>query len=433
MDGYYDYRSIEELLRKGKLKEVVSELNHVPKKERDSHHKFRILEIVAKKATVLQMEEFLKLVKLECCRSRRMIKTTLLSVASRDGHLKLVRNLLEKGANVNCLDYQERTALINASRGGHVDCVKTLLKTGADVNRQTSRTTALQESACFGHTICVQVLLNAGACVNVFANGEDTALLGAISRTGSDIVNLLIDAGADVNVQGWDGVSPILKALRNENEDCFLALLVAGADVNIPDNRGNTTLMQAAMEGFHQCLKLLLKAGADVNTLNGNGMSPLFAAAYSLLPKYDYSDPEPVKTEKCMRILLRANAQINHVNEIGQNALGFILNQRDEYKDMAILLFIAGEIMDENTIVVRDYRNKNGRRPGKIPEYLKQIQFQLCLKHLCRETIRKHIIQLNPNRHLFYRIPQIGLPSSLTYYLLYYALLEEDEKAKKQR
>ena len=223
MEGY-DYHSIEKLLRKGKIKEVVSELNHVPKKERENYHNFRILEIVAKKATVLQMEEFLKVVKLQCSRSERLIKATLLSIAARGGHLKLVKNLLEKGANVNCMDYLERTALINTSTSGHVDCVKTLLKAGADVNKQASGTTALKEAASFAYTICVQLLLKAGADVNAFSNkqvtlnegarvnpcGQDTALLTAIPRRGSDIVNMLIDAGADVNVQGWDGSTPLL-------------------------------------------------------------------------------------------------------------------------------------------------------------------------------------------------------------------------------
>lgn len=48
------------------------------------------------------------------------------------------------------------------------------------------------------------------------------------------------------------------------------------------------------------------------------------------------------------------------------------------------------------------------------------------LKHLCRDAIRKHLIELDPHQHLFGRIPQLGLPSLLTRYLLYNVSLDED-------
>ena len=44
---------------------------------------------------------------------------------------------------------------------------------------------------------------------------------------------------------------------------------------------------------------------------------------------------------------------------------------------------------------------------------------ELSLKHLCREAIRKHLLVIDPHQHLFYRIPRLGLPGSLSRYLLY--------------
>ena len=41
-----------------------------------------------------------------------------------------------------------------------------------------------------------------------------------------------------------------------------------------------------------------------------------------------------------------------------------------------------------------------------------------CLKHLCRETIREHLLQMSQD-NLFVRVPRLGLPKSLTGYLLY--------------
>ena len=50
------------------------------------------------------------------------------------------------------------------------------------------------------------------------------------------------------------------------------------------------------------------------------------------------------------------------------------------------------------------------------------------LKHICRQVIRKHLVELDPHQRLFGRIPKLGLPRSLTSYLLSEMSLEMDDK-----
>ena len=52
----------------------------------------------------------------------------------------------------------------------------------------------------------------------------------------------------------------------------------------------------------------------------------------------------------------------------------------------------------------------------------------LNLKHLCRETIRKHLLQLDPHENLFHRVPRLGLPALLQRYLLYNQTLDDDDQ-----
>ena len=40
--------------------------------------------------------------------------------------------------------------------------------------------------------------------------------------------------------------------------------------------------------------------------------------------------------------------------------------------------------------------------------------FRLHLKHICREAIRKHLLNLDPHTHLFGRVPRLGLPTTNT-------------------
>ena len=62
-----------------------------------------------------------------------------------------------------------------------------------------------------------------------------------------------------------------------------------------------------------------------------------------------------------------------------------------------------------------------------VPDYLLHEDQKLSLKHLTRELIRKHLINIDPHENLFGRIPQLGLPSSLTKYLLYNMSLDYDD------
>ena len=71
-----------------------------------------------------------------------------------------------------------------------------------------------------------------------------------------------------------------------------------------------------------------------------------------------------------------------------------------------MLLFAAGEMLNENIL-------------DKMAFFFRFNEIGIQLKHLCREAIRKYLIKLEPNVHLFNRIPQLDLPNIITEYLLY--------------
>jgi len=59
--------------------------------------------------------------------------------ASRQGHLPIVRLLLEKGADINAQGLQKETALMAAVQKGHSDVVRFLVEKGADKTLQNAR------------------------------------------------------------------------------------------------------------------------------------------------------------------------------------------------------------------------------------------------------------------------------------------------------
>ena len=90
-----------------------------------------------------------------------------------------------------------------------------------------------------------------------------------------------------------------------------------------------------------------------------------------------------------------------------------------------MLLYAAGETLQGLTL----RRLKTEILEGEeVPECIKEMFTDTSLKHLCRQHIRKHLIQLKPHRHLFGIIRQLGLPSLIESYLLYNMSLDIDNE-----
>lgn len=86
---------------------------------------------------------------------------TALHVAARKGDLRSIRILLMNNADVNAVDYDNRSPLYFAVYDGHYDCAMRLLQEEG-INITVTRKggwTPLHEASRFGHYECVQLLL----------------------------------------------------------------------------------------------------------------------------------------------------------------------------------------------------------------------------------------------------------------------------------
>ena len=101
--------------------------------------------------------------------------------AAKQGHLEVVRILLEAGADQNAATANGITALMFAARQGHLEVVRLLLETGADKNAAMAHgRTALMLAAKEGHLDVVRTLLKAGADMNAAtADGRTASMLAA--------------------------------------------------------------------------------------------------------------------------------------------------------------------------------------------------------------------------------------------------------------
>ena len=121
-----------------------------------------------------------------------------MNVAIYTGDLEKVKNLIEKGADVNIKDHSKFTPLHETASCGKKDMVELLINKGADVNaKDISGNTALSWAVHHGYTDIVKMLLAKGADVNA-KNPYiiETVLETAIAACFTDIVDLLRKHGA---------------------------------------------------------------------------------------------------------------------------------------------------------------------------------------------------------------------------------------------
>jgi serine/threonine-protein phosphatase 6 regulatory ankyrin repeat subunit B len=148
-----------------------------------------------------------------------------LHVASRLGHLEIVRLLLQKGAPIDDKDGLDGTPLHRAAYNGRHDVVALLLERGARVNARGDRfdQTPLFSAAANGHSTIVELLLNKGANPNWQNSGGYTALHVASVRGHLQAVNALLKGGA-ASKAAKDGVTPLDQALTVGAQDIVVAL-----------------------------------------------------------------------------------------------------------------------------------------------------------------------------------------------------------------
>ncbi|OJJ66972.1 hypothetical protein ASPBRDRAFT_136652, partial [Aspergillus brasiliensis CBS 101740] len=89
---------------------------------------------------------------------------TPLMVAAAEGHLAIVKRLIDAGADIHARNRQQMTPLVLSARAGHLEVMRFLLQRGADPTITTipEGCSALCWAARLGNFECVRCLLDTG-------------------------------------------------------------------------------------------------------------------------------------------------------------------------------------------------------------------------------------------------------------------------------
>jgi ankyrin repeat protein len=184
-----------------------------------------------------------------------------------------VRLLLSRGANVNAISpLTGRTPLlIAAGRPGAAKVVKMLLDKGADPKiRDKQGITSLIRAAFNGDPETLKVLIANGVDVNACAAYE-TALSIAVNRNDPEIVELLLANGADPTPREGQ-VNPLTAATSYANTTIFRALIARGAVPKYTHLFGGNLMLAAAASdtATTDVIQEFIKLGASPNSKAAN-------------------------------------------------------------------------------------------------------------------------------------------------------------------
>ncbi|XP_045602948.1 E3 ubiquitin-protein ligase MIB2 isoform X3 [Procambarus clarkii] len=241
---------------------------------------------------------------------------TCLQVACHQGHMDIVRLLLDHKASLDIADDDGDLALHYAAFGNQPEIMELLLRKNASINVvNKGRCSALHVAVNKQHAACVKVLLKYNCDVNVQDSYGDTALHDAIGKDSIEILELLGNSPhLDLALRNKRGFNVLHHAaLKGNNFAAEKLVLRSRQFVDVRKEDGFAALHLAALNGHRQVAETLITLGqAGVDITNNKKQTPLLLA---------------VSQGHCgvVELLVDNNADIRACDEDGDTALHLAL------------------------------------------------------------------------------------------------------------
>ncbi|MFH2143279.1 MAG: ankyrin repeat domain-containing protein, partial [Bacteroidota bacterium] len=219
-----------------------------------------------------------------------------------------VKEFIQKGADVNYVNYDGTSVLILSIIGGNLDIVEYLINAGADYNKEFFYITALFNDEGY---IISEIMTS--SLIVLAVNSGNVEILKFLHRK----CRFSISNPDTINDNGNIKIIPVLHhAIRSGNIDIIRYCLNNRANVNTTDESGNTALHIASEKGSTDILDLILEKNPEIDILNNGMESPILTAVKN-------------KNYRIARLLLDRGADINITDYAGNNALFYSVRGND--------------------------------------------------------------------------------------------------------
>lgn len=293
--GALESKTSVDMFSSEEISEIVGHITEDNIRQEDTTRLIKLaLESEASEATrLMQLSNDLPLQNLQY---EQYLRTT-----AEYGQVEMVMNLLEaQKLDVNAADGDTGlTALHHAAKTDQLGVAQVLLDRGADLNGlDNQRRTALHHSTVSGETKCLQFFLQKypdnsnrdleGMTVRNLAapegNPEALCILSTTHNQSASFIDLKADNGA----------TALLYAAENGNAEAISLLLSAGSDLSETDSDGCTSLHYAVKSGSLEAVEILAKRAGLPDVVTHDGSTALHYAISG----------SPYKLAELLRILI---------------------------------------------------------------------------------------------------------------------------------
>jgi ankyrin repeat protein len=167
---------------------------------------------------------------------------------------------------------------------GSIKIIRLLIDKGADPKKMADDNYLLYCASSSGDTSIIGLFIRYGLNPNDTLSFGDYPIIAAINYRQFDAVKMLVEHGANVNAQpnsfSFLDISPLMFAALSNDKKSFYYLLEHGADTNLKNKKGYTALMmlQQCDNDDPEMTLALIKHGANVSKKAIDGTDALYYA-----------------------------------------------------------------------------------------------------------------------------------------------------------
>lgn len=199
------------------------------------------------------------------------------------GMYEMISRVLKEGEEINCFKEKGERPIHAAAKTGSIKMVRFLIENGADFsaidNEGDSILHYALNSDSQNNLDLIEYLLESGFDFGVKNTKDWTPLMLAIQEGNWSIAKYLIEKKAAINIPDKYGNSPLHVVVSKDRLELINALICSGADLNAKDNKGWTPFHCVPIfysDDLNAIIRLFLDNGADINALDKKGKSPFY-------------------------------------------------------------------------------------------------------------------------------------------------------------
>ncbi|KAM3071951.1 hypothetical protein ACMFMF_007348 [Clarireedia jacksonii] len=272
---------------------------------------------------------------------------TVLSLVAEHGYDLVVSLLLEYGAQLDSSDRFDKSPLWWAVNANHATIARLLLDKGADPEGGI-RQPPLVIAAESGRHKIVELLLEKRAQIDPSSHWNRTALSYAAGNGHKQVVRILLEKGAKIESKDDSHRTALSYTAGNGHEQVVRILLEKGAKIESKDDSHRTVLSHAAENGHEQVVRILLEKGAQIEPRDKSNRTALLYAAEN-------------GHEQVVRILLEKGAEVESRGRGYRTVLSYAAENGHE-QVVRILLEKGAQVQsrDNNGDTALSYAAENG-------------------------------------------------------------------------